>query len=178
MVRPARSDWWNPRWSWKVWGMVVALLLPTFSFALWVLAEAGGQTSIDAATLSLARKNADGPITAITGTEHTIYHANNALPEEKAPRTDGRITLAWFTSGTCKACESQVFAHAVMAEFRDNVVFMEKDIGRDAASKRLGVKDVPAFIWLDPEGHVLGRFSEVAHEAAFRAQVNALLGAR
>ena len=174
----AKVRWWNPGWSWKVWAMVVFLLVPTLGFALWVLAEAGGQTKVDPALVGLAGGNADGPVTAITGTEHTIYHASGALPEAKAHRMDGRDTLVWFTNATCEECERELFTHTVMKEFRDHFVFMEKDMGREPAAKRLGVTDAPTFVWLDAEGNELGRFGAVADEAALRAEVEKFLASR
>ncbi len=171
-----RPSWWNPGWSWKVWLMVVFLLIPTLGFAFWVLAEAGGQTKIDPQTFATAQGNADGPITAITGTGHTVYHSNDPLPDARAPRADGRLTLVWFTNGTCVKCEDQVFVHRVMAEYQDTVAFVEKASDRDTADERLGVKDVPTFVWLDAEGTEMARFGSVAHEAAFRAEIEKVTG--
>lgn len=167
----SRSSWWNPGWSWKVWGVVALMLIPTFGFALWVLYEAGGQTKIDPQTLALASGNAAGPVTAITGTEHTVYHANSALPEPRSPRQDDAYTLVWFTSTTCRACDSQLFVHSVMADYRQNVVFVEKSVDRDTADERLGVEEIPVFIWLDRTGTELGRFTDLPDEAALRAEV-------
>lgn len=163
--------WWNPGWGWKVWLMVLFLLIPTLGFALWVLAEAGGQTKIDPETLVIAADNADGPITAITGTAHTVYHSSEPLVDARAPRADGRLTLVWFTSGTCKKCEEELFVHRVMAEYNDRIVFIEKSIDRDTADERLGVKDTPTFVLLDSKGTEMARFGTVADEAAFRLEV-------
>lgn len=166
-----RPSWWNPGWGWKVWLMVLFLLIPTLGFALWVLAEAGGQTKIDPATLAVASKNADSPVTAITGTAHTVYHSNAPLPDARAPRDDSRLTLVWFTSGTCKECEDELFVHKVMNEYRARVVFVEKSVDRDTADERLGVEDTPTFVWLNVEGTEMARFGAVADEAAFRAEL-------
>lgn len=155
--------------------MVAFLLIPTLGFAVWVLAEAGGQTKIDPATLSLARQNAGGSITAITGTEHTIYHANDPLPEAKAHREDGKLTLAWFTTSSCKECQDEVFVHTVMKDYRDEIAFMEKELGREPAAARLGVKEVPTFVFLDKEGVELARFTDAADETAFRAEIEKVL---
>lgn len=151
--------------------MVLFLLIPTLGFALWVLAEAGGQTKIDPPTLAIAQDNANGPITAITGTAHTVYHSTRPLPDARAPRADGFLTLVWFTNGTCAACEDELFVHRVMAEYEDTVVFVEKATDRDTADERLEVKSVPTFVWLDAEGTELARFGAVADEAAFRAEI-------
>lgn len=164
-------SWWNPGWSWKVWLMVVALLIPTLGFALWVLSQASSQTKIDPAVFSLAQKNSNGEITAITGTGHTVYHSSRALPDGKSIETDGKLTLVWFTNTTCTECEDELFVHSVMAGYRDNVVFLEKSTDRDTADDRLGVKQVPTFVWLDPNGTELGRFGAVADEQAFIAEV-------
>ena len=155
--------------------MVVAMLIPTLGFALWVLYEAGGQTTIDPAMLPVARLNADGPITAITGTEHTVYHANNALPDAKSPRPDDAYTLVWFTSTSCAACNSTGFIHRAMADYRTNIVFVEKAADRENADERLGIKDLPAFVWLDREGNELGRPAVFADEAALRAEVERMI---
>lgn len=178
MARPAttKPKWWSPGWSWKVWVVVALMLIPTFGFALWVVYEAGGQTKIDPFTLSVATANAEGPVIAITGTEHTVYHASAPLPEPKAPREDGKLTLVWFTSTACAACESQAFVHEVMADYRDNVVFVEKAVDRDSDDERLGVKGPPAFVWLDPTGAELGRFSELADPQTLRNNVEARIG--
>ena len=178
-MRPTAApsvSWLNPQWSWKVWGMVVALLIPTLGFALWVLAQAGGQTKIDPATYVLAQKNADSEITAITGTAHTVYHSNKPLPDAKAPRADGKLTLVWFTNASCKECESELFVHQVMADYRSAVVFVEKAADRDAADDRLGVKTVPTFVWIDAEGNEVGTFGAVATESEFRSKIATFLG--
>ena len=168
-----RASWWNPGWSWKVWAVIAAMLIPTFGFALWVLAEAGGQTKIDPRLVGVAGENSGGPVTAITGTEHTVYHSNLPLPTTSAPRTDGRITLVWFTKTTCGACERQLFVHDVMAEF-DDVMFVEKEIGRAPEAERLGVTGVPTFIWLDANGAELGRFESATDAASLRAAVETM----
>lgn len=174
-AKPASTPWWSPGWSWKIWLMVVALLTPTLGFALWVLAEAGGQTKIDPQTLATAAGNADGPVTAITGTEHTVYHSAAPLPDAKAPRSDGKDTLVWFTNQTCARCESMLWVHATMKEYRDAVVTVEKATDRDTADDALKVDGVPYFVMLDPEGNEKGRFTDVADAAALKAQVDRLL---
>ncbi|MGB4861721.1 MAG: hypothetical protein WBO97_04625 [Tepidiformaceae bacterium] len=171
-----RPAWWNPNWSGKVWIMVVLLLIPTLGFALWVLSQAGGQSEVDPETFAIASENAGGSITAITGTEHTVYHANGPVVDPKTPREDGRVTLVWFTETSCGTCDKELFVHTVMAEFRSSAVFVEKELGRSPAAQRLGVKDVPTFVWLDAEGTETGRFGAVADEPAFRAEVAKVLG--
>lgn len=174
-MRPAvapSASWLNPGWNWKVWAMVVALLIPTLGFALWVLAQANPQTKIDPATYALAQKNSGGDITAITGTGHTVYHSTRPLPDAKAPRTDGKLTLVWFTNATCTECEKELFVHKVMGDYREQVVFVEKAADRDTADDRLGVKNLPAFVWLDAKGNELGRFGAVGNEPDFRAEVS------
>lgn len=171
------TPWWSPGWGWKMWLVTVALLVPTFGFALWVLVEAGGQTKIDAATLTLARQNARGElgeITAITGTEHTVYHSNSPLPEPRAHREDGRLTLVWFTTTSCQECERQAFVHRAVAELDPEFVFVEKEMARESADERLRVAAAPTFVWLDAEGNELGRFTELPDAAALRAEVDKL----
>ena len=153
-VAPAVS-WLNPRWSWKVWAVVAALLVPTIGFTLWVFAQANGK----------------GDVTAITGTGHTVYHSTRPLPDAKAPQADGMITLVWFTNATCRECEKELFVHKVMADYRKSVVFVEKAIDRDTSAERLGVKQVPTFVWLDAEGNAMGSFGAVADEAQFREEL-------
>jgi len=167
-----RGSWWNPSWSWKVWVVVAALLLPTFLFALWVLAEAGGQTKIDPSLVAIAGQNSGGPVTAITGTEHTVYHSNQPLPSASSPRDDGKLTLVWFTSTTCAACEDELFVHQVMVEFED-VMFAEKEIAREPGAQTLGVTSVPTFVWLDANGNDLGRFDSAGDADSFRSAVEA-----
>ena len=157
--------------------MVAFLLIPTLGFAFWVLSQASGQTKIDPETLALARANSGTSVTAITGTEHTVYHSGDPVPEPKAHREDGKLTLVWFTKTTCSQCEDELFVHTVMADFRDDAVFMEKELSRESAAKRLNVKDVPTFVWLDPEGNELGRFTDVTNEATFRADVRTFIDA-
>ena len=160
---------------------MVLLLVPSIGFALWVLAEAGGQTTIDPATMALARENAAGElgaITAITGTEHTVYHANDPLPNAKFPREDGRDTLVWFTTTSCAKCEQQSWLQPAVKEIRQerDFVFMEKEISREPAATQLGVTGAPAFVWLDAEGKELGRFTEIADKAALAAEVERVTG--
>lgn len=174
-VTAKRTAWWTPGWSWKVWAMLVALLIPTLGFAVWVLSQAGGQTSIDPRLFALAGENAGGEVTAITGTEHTVYHASAPLPDARAPRADKRDTLIWFTSQSCSRCEGMLFAHTVMNDYRERVVFVEKAIDRDPAAALFGIEKPPVFVLIDAEGHEEGRFEEAADEADFRAQVERLL---
>jgi hypothetical protein len=174
--KPA-SRWWNPGWGWKAWAVVIAMVLPTFGLAVWVLAEAGGQSKIDPELVGLAGENSGGPVTAITGTEHTVYHSNQPLPSEATPREDERLTLVWFTTTSCAACDEQLFAHRVLAEF-DEVMFAEKDTGREPAAARLGVTKTPTFVWLDGQGKELGRFESIADEAALRAVIEEKLAGR
>lgn len=172
MRSPAASvSWLNPRWNWKVWAMVFALLIPTLGFALWVLAEATPQTKMDPALFAIAQRNSGSEITAITGSAHTVYHSNSPLPDAKAPQAEGKLTLVWFTNSSCTQCESELFVHRVMAEYRQSVVFVEKATDRDTADDRLGVKQVPEFVWLDPQGEEMGRFGAVASETAFRDEL-------
>lgn len=178
-MRPAAApsvSWLNPGWNWKVWAMVVALLVPTLGFAVWVLSQASEQTKIDPAMYALAQKNGDTEITAITGTGHTVYHSSKPLPDAKAPRADGKLTLVWFTNAACAECEKELFVQQVMADYRAAVVFVEKAADRDAAAERLGVKAVPAFVWLDSQGNEVGRFGAVGSDTDFRAQVTTFLG--
>jgi hypothetical protein len=174
---PKRVAWWSPGWSWKVWVMVVLFLIPTLGFALWVLASANPQTKIDAATLGIAQANAGTDITAITGTGHTVYYSIAPLPDARAPRTDHKWTLVWFTNGTCTKCEDEQFVHKVMADYRDQAVFVEKATDRDTADERLNVTQANTFVWLDAGGNEIGRFGAVADEAAFRAEIDKALGA-
>ena len=156
--------------------MAAVVVVPVVLGTVWILAEAGGQTRIDPATLTIARLNAGGPITAITGTEHTVYHANDALPDAKAPRADGRPTLIWFTNTACAPCEQELFVHAVAAEFRDSLTFVEKEGQGDRADA--GRSDAPTFVFIDELGNELKRFGAVATDAEFKAQIEAFLAAR
>ena len=169
---------WRSGWNWKLAAAVAAAFLLAFAAVFWTRREAGDQTTIDPETLALAGANARGFVTAITGPEHTVYHANDPLPEAKAHREDGRTTLVWFTTTSCAECEQESFAHAVMKDFRKDFVFMEKEMGREPAAGRLGVESAPGFVWLDAEGNELGRFGAVADEAALRAQVDTFLANR
>jgi hypothetical protein len=157
--------WWSSGWSLGVWAMVAAMLIPTLGFAVWAL-------------LTIARENADGPITAITGTEHTVYHANNALPDANSPRSDDALTLVWFTSSSCSACDATGFEHRVMADYRENVVFVEKAADREGADERLGISSLPAFAWLDRDGNEIGRPKPFVSEAALRAEVERMIASR
>lgn len=174
---PRKPAWFDPRWSWKVWGMVAFLLIPTLGFAIWVVSQAEVQTKIDPDTLAIALLNSGTSVTAITGTGHTVYHSGDPLPEPKAHREDGKLTLVWFTKTTCSRCEDELFVHKVMADFRPRVAFMEKELSRESAAERLGVKEVPTFVWLDAEGNELGRFTDAPDAETFRADVQAFLDA-
>ena len=157
--------------------MVAFLVLPTLGFAVWVLIEAGGESAVDPELLALAEGNAGGAVIAIAGTEHTSFHWPGALPTESAPRTDGRLTLVWFTGPSCRDCERMTFVHRVMADFRDEVVTVEKAIDRDTSDERLGVTGIPAVVLLDVHGDERGRLATGAavSEAEFRAWLRGLL---
>lgn len=160
--------------------MVAAMVFPTLAFAVWVLVEAGGETPIDAEVQALAEGNAGGPVIAISGTEHTSYHWPGPLPSAEAPREDGRLTLVWFTGPSCAACEDMGYIHRVMAEFREEVVTVEKAVDRDTADERLGVGEVPALVALSGDGIEVARVedAEGMTEAEFRAWVATWIGAR
>jgi len=153
------------------------MAIPTLGFAIWVLAEAGGQTKIDPATLALARQNSGGNITALTGTGHTVYHSNEPLPEPKAPRDDGQPTLVWFTSESCTVCEEMLFVHTTMEEYQGRVVFVEKSVARETSDERLGVSTVPTFVMLDAEGNEQARFEAAATAEEFKAKVESAISA-
>lgn len=171
----SRPGWWNPRWGWKTWLMAALMVFPTLGFAVWVLMEAGGESPIDPATQAVAELNAGGPVIAISGTEHTIYHYPGTLPSAADPRADGRGTLVWFTSPSCARCDDMLFVHGVMAGYREQLVFVEKSTDRDTADERYGVTGVPAFVLLDAEGKELGRFGFAADESAFRLELAKLV---
>ena len=173
-----KRQWWNPGWSVKVWAMVAFLVLPTLAFAVWVLAEAGGETAIDPGVQALAEGNAGAAVIAISGTEHTSYHSPGPLPSADAPREDGRLTLVWFTGPSCAACAEMGYIHPVMADYRDEVVTVEKAVDRDSADERLGIRGVPALVVLDAEGAELARVddAEGMGEAEFRGWVATWVG--
>lgn len=175
MTTADRRGWWNPRWGWKTWVVAALMVLPTLGFAVWVLMEAGGESPIDPATQALAEANAGGPVIAISGTEHTIYHYPGPLPTDTEPRADGRGTLVWFTSPSCARCDQMLFVHGVMSEYRDQLVFVEKSTDRDTADERYGITETPAFLLLDAEGKELGRFGFAPDEAAFRLELAKLV---
>ncbi len=153
-------QWWNPRWSLKVWLMVAAMVFPTLAFAVWVLVEAGGETPIDPETQALAEANAGGAVIAISGTEHTSYHSPGPLPGADSPREDGRETLVWFTGPSCAACDELGYIHRAMATFRDDVVTLEKAVDRDTADERLGITEIPALVALSANGVELARIED------------------
>lgn len=171
-------QWWNPGWSLKVWLMVAAMVFPTLAFAVWVLVEAGGETPIDPALRALAEANAGAPVIAISGTEHTSYHSPGPLPSAEAPREDGRLTLVWFTGPSCAPCEDMDYIHEVMADFRDQVVTVEKAVDRDTADERLGVTGLPALVVLSPTGPEVARIADASGmtEAEFRSWVATWIG--
>jgi hypothetical protein len=172
MTSQRARAWWSPGWSWRVWAIMLFFLVPTLGFALWVFSQAGGQTKIDSTLIPVASENADGSdITVITGRGHTVYHANKALPDAKSPRADDQLTLVWFTSQGCTVCEQELFVHRFMENYHGRVVFMEKAVDRETADERLGVKELPTFVWLDAQGNEKGRFGPVKDEAELRAEV-------
>lgn len=175
MTTANRRGWWNPRWGWKTWAVAALMVLPTLGFAVWVLLQAGGESPIDPELQALAELNAGGPVIAISGTEHTIYHYPGPLPTAAEPRADGRGTLVWFTSPSCARCADMLFVHGVMAGYREQLAFVEKSTDRDTADERYEVTAAPAFVLLDAEGTELGRFGFAADEAAFRLELAKLV---
>lgn len=171
MTTGHRRGWWNPRWGWKTWAVAALMVLPTFGFAVWVLLEAGGESPIDPELEAIAAANAGGPVIAISGTEHTSYHFPGPLPTPAEPRADGRPTLVWFTSPSCARCDDMLFVHRVMAGYRDQLVFIEKSVGRDTADERYGIDSTPAFLLIDANGEELGRFGYAPDEAGFRQEL-------
>ncbi len=171
MTTTPRRGWWNPRWGWKTWAVAALMVLPTLGFAVWVLLEAGGESPIDPGLQALAEANAGGPVVAISGTEHTIYHSPAPLPTAAEPRADGRRTVVWFTSPSCARCDGMLFVHRVMSGYREQFVFVEKSIGRDTAGERYGIDATPAFLVIDASGKELGRFGYIQDEEGFRREL-------
>jgi thiol-disulfide isomerase/thioredoxin len=172
-----RRQWWNPGWSWKAWVIILAMVFPTIGLTAWVGLAARGESSVDPALEALARANAGSDIVTIRGPEHTAYHSLAPLPTEDAPRADGRPTLVFFSAPACAACEALQFVHRVMADYRERVVFVEKSVDRDPVSGRYGIRETPAFVFIDAAGRELARFGAITDEQAFRAKVEELLAA-
>lgn len=176
MTEPRRRDWWNPRWSWKAWLVILAMVFPTIGLTAWVGLAARGESSVDPALLELARANAGGEVVAVRGPEHTAYHALAPLPTPEHPQADGLPTLVFFSTPTCRACERMQFVQLVMAEYRRRVVFVEKSTDRDTSAERYGIRETPAFVLIDAEGRELARATgEIADAGAFRGEVERML---
>ena len=166
--------WWDPGWGWKVWVMAAAMVFPTLGFAVWVLIEAGGETSVDEAALALARANAGGQVIAIQGTEHTIYHALGPAFSLGAPgrwAADAGLVHGSGVRGMRRLAGHQ---HGDGGVPRPGGVHGEGG-DRDTAAGRYAVGDNPAFLLVDASGAELGRFPLPEDEAAFRAELDALL---
>jgi cytochrome oxidase Cu insertion factor (SCO1/SenC/PrrC family) len=172
---PSRRWWWSPGWSWKVWLVISAMVLPTLGFTAWIGLSAPDEATADPGMEALARENAGGEILVIRGLEHTAYHALAPLPSPTQPRADGRPTLVFFSSPTCRPCAQLHFTQGAMAALRERAVFVEKSVDRDPVAARYGVRETPTFVLIDAEGRELGRFGAPADEVAFRAKVAELL---
>jgi thiol-disulfide isomerase/thioredoxin len=117
-------------------------------------------STVDASVQAVAAENAGGPVEALTGSRHTVYHSAAALPDETHPRADGRPTLIWFSGTWCDFCERMdPFAYDVMAAYRERAVFVEKSVDHDRnAAARYGIRGTPTFVLIDAAGNELTRF--------------------
>jgi len=70
----------------------------------------------------------------------------------------------------------EAWAHAVAAEFRGRLVFVEKSTDHDqGAASRYGVRGTPTFVLIDPSGRPLAQFFFQASTGAFRSAIEKAL---
>ena len=157
-----------------VWAVLVSLMFPVAIVGYYVFFVTSAETSVDPAMQQLAAANAGGPVQPFTGPKHTVYQATAPLPSADAPRTDGKVTLVWFSSTSCEQCHSmETYAQQTASEFRDRIVFVEKAVDRDTSAARYGVTATPTFVFLDASGKELSRFGYEGSAAALQQAIRA-----
>lgn len=162
--------------SWKPfvgWGVAAAL---AGGLAL-VLITSSGSSEVNDDLTALAAQSGRGEVRVITGSRHTVYHAEDPLPERATPRADGQPTLVWFSATWCEFCEQMdPFVHEVGSTFDERMVFVEKSVDHDRrAADRYGIRGTPTFVMLDAAGNEQSRFHYQSSAADFAAAIEAAL---
>jgi thioredoxin-related protein len=153
------------------------IILPLLVTAFFVLFMTSSSTSVNKATEQLAAQLSGGPVQPFTGPSHTVYYSPAPMPSADAPRADGRATLVWFSSTSCKECQQmEPFVYATAAKFAPRMVFLEKATDRDSSPQIYNVTAVPTFVMLDARGNVLGRFEYVPDASTFEGAITGALG--
>lgn len=157
--------------------IVGGILLPLLVTAFFVLFMTSSTTSVDKATESLAAQLSGGPVQAFTGPSHTVYYSAAPMPSADAPRADGRATLVWFSTTSCKECEQmESYVFKTAGKFAQQMVFLEKATDRDSSAGMYRVATVPTFVMLDARGNELGRFGYPRDAGAFEGAIASALG--
>jgi thiol-disulfide isomerase/thioredoxin len=161
----------------KSWAIGAAVVIALGTFAVFAFQAANRRTSEDPAVTALARANAGGDVTVLTGTRHTVYRSVAPLPSAAAPRADGRATLVWFSGTSCEFCEQmEPFAHQTANGFAARMVFVEKSVDDDrSAATRYAIRGTPTFVLIDAKGKELARFGFQPSASAFAQTIEAAL---
>lgn len=166
---------WNP-WPLKTWIVLLSLSVPILLLGAWMAIAADRETKADAATESLARQLAGGPVQVFTGSKHTVYQAAAPLPTEAAPRADGKPTLVWFSTAACSDCaKMEKYAFKTGQQYAGRFVFVEKAADRDSSAARYNVTETPTFVLIDARGVEVARFGYEPDVQAFAGAIEAAL---
>ena len=166
----------QPKRSTPATAIVAVVALALFGgVAAWALASGAGGTH----EAIPASAGADVSTTVINGSVHTVRHYNGDLPSSSTPRGDGLPTLVWFSGTWCHFCHHMSdFAYPVAEEFKEQLAFVEKSVDHDReAAHRFRIRGTPTFVFLDPSGEEVGRFSFQNDADGFRQAIEAALGA-
>lgn len=159
--------------SWLGWGAVALVIAGAAALVI----RGPGQSVEDPSIAALAEASSGGPVTALRGSAHTVYHSTLPLPTAAVPRPDGKPTLVWFSGTWCEVCRRmEPFVYPAVRPYADRLVFVEKSVDHDrAAAVRYGVRGTPTFVLVDATGDEVARFYYQPSAASFVQSIEGAL---
>jgi len=100
--------------------------------------------------------------------------AHRLLPAQTGTAPGSRLTFVQFSSEVCHPCRQTARVLSTLAARESGVVHTELDVDEHPELVReLNVLRTPTVFALDPEGHIVGRFSGSVTTAQARATLDA-----